>query len=89
MNRFSDRPASAARAQWLAELAQAIADAQRLARTPSIPKANCAEVEALYRRLELIRIEVEDLRRGSWGARPGKIDPRWTSLLRCNDRHKF
>ncbi len=76
-----DRAAAGERGRWLAELAGAVDQAQRLARTLIVLKGSCAESEALYGRLEAVRIEVEDLRRGGWGARPMKIDPLWTSLF--------
>ena len=81
MNRLGGRPAAAERGRWLAEPAQAIDQAQRLARTLSIAQGDCAEAEHLYGRLESIRIEVDDLRRGGWGARPTRIDPLWTNLF--------
>ena len=81
MNRSGERPAAAERGRWLAELAHTIEQAQHLARKLSVSKGSCAEAEDLYGRLEAIRIEVEDLRRGGWGARPTRIDPLWTSLL--------
>jgi len=81
VKRQSERTAAVERGQWLADLAQAVDQAQRLARTLVVLKGSCAESEALYGRLEVVRIEVEDLRRGGWGARPMKIDPLWISLF--------
>ena len=81
MKRPSERTAAVERGQWLADLAQAVDQAQRLARTLIVLKGNCAESEALYGRLERVRIEVEDLRRGVWRAHPMKIDPLWISLF--------
>ena len=81
MNRSSERTAAAERGQWLADLAQAVDQARRLARTLIVLKGSCAESQDLYGRLEVVRIEVEDLRRGGWAARPMKIDPLWTSLF--------
>jgi len=81
VKRPSERPAAFERGQWLSDLAQAVEQAQRLARTLIVLKGSCAESEDLYGRLERVRIEVEDLRRGGWGARPMKIDPIWISLF--------
>lgn len=81
VKRLGDRPSAVERGRWLAELAQAIAEAQRVAQSLSVLRDNCAEAELLYDRLELVRIEVENLRRGGWGARPTQFDPRWTSLF--------
>jgi hypothetical protein len=89
VDRLGDRPAAAARGRWLAELAEIVDQAQRLTRTLSVSRGSCAEAEDLYGRLELVRIEVEDLRRGGWGARPTSIDPRWTSLFPWTGRPKF
>lgn len=89
MNRSGERPAAAERSRWLAELAQAVDQAQRLARTLGVPGGNCEPAKELYDRLELVRIEVEALRRGAWGASPIEIDPLWTSLFPWNRRQKF
>lgn len=89
MNRFGERPAAAERGRWLAELAEAVTEAQRLARSLSIAKGNHAEAEDLYGRLELVRIEVEDLRRAGRGARRASIDPFWANLFPGNGRPKF
>ena len=75
MDRLGDRPAAAERGRWLAELAQAIGEAQLVARSLSVSNGSCPESELLHGQLELVRIEVEDLRRGGWGARPTEIDP--------------
>lgn len=89
MRQPEDWKAAGERGRWLAELAQAVDQAQRLARTLSVLKGSCAEAEDLYGRLELVRIEVEDLRRGGWGARPMKFDPLWTSLFPWNGCPEF
>ena len=89
VDRLGDRPAAAERGRWLAELAQAIGEAQRVARSLSVSKGRCPESELLHGQLELVRIEVEDLRRGGWGARPTKIDPHWTNLFPWKIRPKF
>ena len=89
MDRLGERPAAAERGRWLAELAQALGEAQRAARSLSASRGNCPESELLNTVLELLRIEVEDLRRGGWGARPMKIDPHWTSLFPWRGRPGF
>lgn len=81
MDRLGERPAEAGRGQWLAELSEAIDQAQQLARTISTALGHCPEAEDLYARLEAIRIEVENLRLGGWGGRPARIDPRWSILF--------
>ena len=89
MNQLGERPAAAERGRRLAELALSIDQAQQQARNLSVSRGNCAEAEDLYGRLEVIRIEVEGLRRGGWGARPKKIEPRWTNLFPWTGRPKI
>jgi len=89
VNQLGERPGAAERARWLAELAAAVDEAQRIARTLSVSRGGCAEAEDLYGRLDAVRIEIEDLRRGGWGARATQIDPRWTSLFPWTRRPKF
>lgn len=86
VNRPGDRMGGAERARWLAELAQAVDEAQQLAWSLGASKANAAEVEGLYRRLEAVRIEIEALRRGRLPVREADTDPIWTSLLGWNGR---
>jgi len=59
-----DRNGSAAapRAQWLAELADAIESAQRLAWQLGTGERRSAEARELYEQLEAARIEVETMR---------------------------
>ncbi len=89
MNRLGTRPAAEERGRRLAELAQTIAEAQQVARSLSVSRGNCAEAEDLYGRLELLRIEVEDLRRGGWGVRPTRFDPKWANLFPWTGRPIF
>lgn len=86
MNCNGDRTGAAERARWLAELAQAVDQAQQLAWSLSVSQANSAEVEGLYRRLEAVRIEIESLRRGNWQTGPADPDPLWTNFLGWNGR---
>lgn len=88
MTELGDWTVAAERSRWLAELAEAVAQAQWLARALGAPAGNCLPAEKLYGRLESIRIEVESLRRGSWGTRPTEIDPQWMSLFSWNERQK-
>jgi len=74
VDRLGERPAAAERGRWLAELAQALGEAQRAARSLSASRGNCPESELLNTQLELLRIEVVDLRRGGWGA-AGRGEP--------------
>jgi hypothetical protein len=75
------RSGAAERARWLAELALAVDQAQRIAWSLGVSEAGVAEVEGLCHRLELARIEIEALRRGASPARRVNLDPLWTSFL--------
>lgn len=89
MNGSRERTAATERSRWLAELAQAVDQAQRLARTLGHSESNCAQAKELYGRLESVRIEVEALRRGTWVTRSIEIDPLRTNLFPWNRRQKF
>lgn len=88
MNRSTGPAVAAERSRWLAELAQAVGQAQRLARILGIPEGNCAEGNEIFGRLESIRIEVESLRRGSRVLPQSEVDPLWTNLFPWQGRHK-
>lgn len=89
MNRSVGRFAAAERGRWLAELAHAITEAQRVARSLGVSRGNCAEAEAIYASLEMVGIEVENLRRGGWGVQATEFDPQWTSLFPWHGQPKF
>ncbi|MEO8548119.1 MAG: hypothetical protein ABI422_07115 [Sphingomicrobium sp.] len=72
------------RSRWLAELAFAIDEAQRLARKLSL--SGNSDAAEIFGRLETIRVEVDLLRRGGWVARSKEIDPMWTGLFPWNRR---
>jgi hypothetical protein len=65
------------RARWLADLAEAIAQAQKLVWTLGVSEGDSEEARDLYARLELVRGEVEALRFGSWVEVRPEIDPLW------------
>ena len=81
MRRFTSDPAGADRARWLAELASAIDDAQRVAWQIGVEEGNNAEARSLYARLEAARLEVEALRRGRWSREPADVCPDWMRSL--------
>ena len=85
MRRTGNITAAAERARHLAELAEAIDRAQRLARSLAASETSGAEALELHRRLETARVELEELRRAPW-APVDDIDPLWTSLLSWNGR---
>jgi hypothetical protein len=84
VDRSGDRAAAADRARWLAELAEAVDHAQRWSLSASA--AGIPEVKHLYRRLDALRVEIEDLRRGRRGVPPNEIDPLWTNLFNLDGR---
>ena len=59
---YREDRAAAVRARWMAELAAAIDDAQRVARRLAAQPVTSQEARALYGRLEAARIELEELR---------------------------
>ncbi len=69
------------RARWLAELAESIDQAQRLAWRLGVAEGNNAEAKELYGRLEAARVEVESLRRGAWTKQPVQLPPQWMQSL--------
>lgn len=81
MDRPGRRRTAAPRARSLAELAQAVDQAQRLAWSLRASEASSTEAKQLYDRLEAVRTEVEAMRRGHRSIPRRDIDPMWTSLL--------
>ena len=88
MERSGDQTTAAERARWLAELAEAIDGAKRLARTIAASDRAAAEARELFSRLEAVEIEVEALRRGGRNNMRRQIDPKWTSLVPWNRRRE-
>lgn len=78
--------AAIARARWLAELAFAIDRAQRLARKLAVSERDGAEAMELDRHLEAVRLEVDELRRGTRLLLRREIDPKWMGLVPWNRR---
>lgn len=70
-------------AAWLAELAAAINDAQRLTWAMGAAGENRMAME-LYARLELVRVEIDQLRRSRRFARP-EFNPIWSELRDAAD----
>jgi hypothetical protein len=76
----SKLPSGAEKARWLAELALTVDQAQRAARSLEITQLHGAEAKALQVRLELIKNEVDDLRRGGWRAPSQELGSKWIKL---------
>ena len=79
MNPFFSPDAAAAREQRLADLLDAVHQAQQVARALCNSREGDNEVKLLFGRIEAIRLEVEQMRRN--GAIPfEEIDPKWSGL---------
>ncbi len=65
MSQWAGESRSAERARWLAELADAIDQAQRLLWALAGSDQASAETRALYGQLEAVRGEIDSLRRGA------------------------
>lgn len=89
MDRSALRSPGAARSRWLAELEQAIDEAQLLAWQLGVLGAVSAEALDLYCRLDAARDEVGKLRSGGWRAQQNEIYPNWTSTARQSDDNAF
>ena len=81
MDQESNEATATERARWLAELATAIDQAQKLAWRLGVSEGDDPEAKSLYARLESVRTEVESLRRGGWAGERRELDPFWMKLL--------
>lgn len=81
MDQNSQDPTAADRANWLAELADAIDQAQKLAWRLGVSEGNHPDAKGLYGQLEEVRVEVDWLRRGFSPKEYLEPDPIWTKLL--------
>jgi len=68
---------SAERARWLAELAQALDDAQRLFQMLDLRTVPRAEAFELYMRIEAARLEVQSLRLSRSLRQRAELPPQW------------
>ena len=83
MLRARDQLVALERARWLTELAQAVAQAQKIVWSLGVVDGDDEEARELYARLEAVRTEVDSLRFGSWARE--EVDPRWLRSLMTND----
>ena len=81
MDQESNEAAATERARWLAELAIAIEQAQRIAWRLGVSEGDDPEAKSLYGRLEAARSEIDSLRRGTWSGTHQELDPFWMQLL--------
>lgn len=69
------------RARWLAELALALEEAQKVAWRLGVSEGNNAEAKELYGRIEAARAEVDTLRLSGFRRIREETDPDWSNLL--------
>ena len=69
------------RARWLAQLADALEEAQKVAWRLGVSEGDSAEAKALYGRIEAARAEVETLRLGGFRRIREESDPDWANIL--------
>ena len=81
MHRARNQAGALERARWLDELADAIAEAQRLTWRLGVLEGDCEEARILYARLESALAEVEALRFGDWVEVRNEVDPKWIHRL--------
>ena len=81
MTRRPNRWSAEERVRWLAELADAIDDAQQLVWRISASGGDRDRASTLYGQLEAAREEVDRLQRGSARAARLDVDPKWSDLL--------
>ena len=85
MHRAPDQVVALERARWLAELAQAIAQAQKLAWRLGVAEGDSEEARELYARLEAVGSEVDSLRFDGWIEVRREVDPSWIESLVKDD----
>lgn len=81
MQRSTSSVRASEKAQWLADLAAAIDDAQRLAWRLGIVEGKGGEAMALYGRLEIARAEVEAIRSSGWATMREEFPLEWIDFL--------
>lgn len=81
MHSAPDRLVASARASWLTDLGQAVAQAQRLAWLLGVAEGDSEEARQLYARLESVRSELDTLRSNGWAEVRREIDPSWLEKL--------
>jgi len=81
LHRARNQAGALERARWLDELADAIAQAQRLTWRLGVVEGDNEDARALYAQLESAMAEVESLRFGDWVDVRNEIDPKWIHRL--------
>ena len=81
MSLFAKPDAVAARGRQVADLLEAVYEAQQLAISLCKSPSSAREVKQLFSRLETVRLEVEQLHLGNGAVPFEEIDPKWTGLI--------
>ncbi len=81
MKRASIETSSTERARWLAELALALEEAQKVAWRLGVSEGDSAEAKELYGRIEAARAEIDRLRLSGFRRIREESDPDWTDIL--------
>jgi hypothetical protein len=79
MVQVSGEGPAAQRAQWLAELAEALDEARRLMKRLGAAEGQLESIE-LYARIEAVRLEIEAIRLGRRYMARDAFDPEWIGL---------
>jgi hypothetical protein len=79
--RVPNEQSAAERSRWLAELAEALEQAQKLTWRLGAGEGRTAAAMELYGQLESVRAEVQSLRLRRTALSMAKIDPKWIDLL--------
>lgn len=90
MHRAPDHLVALERARWLAELARAINQAQKIAWRLGVAEGDMIEAREVYARLEAVRGELEALRTNGWADVRREVDPNWLERFLSSGRlHPF
>jgi hypothetical protein len=79
--RVPNEQSAAERSRWLAELAEALEQAQKLTWRLGATEGRTAAAMELYSQLEAVRAEVQSLRLRPTTIAAPKIDRKWTDLV--------
>ena len=80
MKRASIQTSATERARWLAELASALDEAQKVAWRLGVSEGDSAEAKDLYGRIETTRAEVDRLRLNGFRRIREESAPDWTGI---------
>ncbi len=81
MNLFGDPDGGAELERQMAELLDAVRQAHQVARMVCHSRPDDSQAKLLLRRLDAVRLEIEQIRRRHGAVPFEDIDPKWTGLL--------